>query len=119
MKLSKDISLLIELIKSNKANHDTFISNLDIAREIYQNRKGIIGDNLQNEELYLLIGFLLKHEKGEVSPTFASDIIGELTSYQEQFVISANTFENISTNKINGLLKNLEFHDYLSNIIII
>lgn len=117
MKLSKDISLLIELIKSNKANHDTFISNLDIAREIYQNRKGIIGDNLQNEELYLLIGFLLKHEKGEVSPTFASDIIGELTSYQEQFVISANTFENISTNKINGLLKNLEFHDYLSNII--
>ena len=85
MEITNNIDELYNLIESN-SEHQTFIDNLELWTNFYNNREFIIENNILNPNLIEIIKFLLQHENGEISNEFANNIVSTIIRKQIQSI---------------------------------
>lgn len=114
MEIRNNIDELYSLIESRTNQHQTFIDNLDLWKNFYDNRFIIIKNNILNPKLFTIIEFLLEQEKGEIFAYFHSNIIEEVDKSQRQLAFNLANSKQKEKEDIDKLLNNLQYHNRLS-----
>ena len=113
METNTSIDALYNLIETSTNHHQTFIDNLDLWKQFYDDNEIIIRNNLLNAQLFTIIKFLLKQEHGEIFQYFHGVILTTLKHSQEKLSYDLQKEKVNITTKINNLFNNLNYYDEL------
>ncbi|MBQ8682066.1 MAG: hypothetical protein IJ509_04065 [Bacilli bacterium] len=111
------IDEMYNLIIESKDANKTFLDNLDLWKDFYNNRSIIFKNNITNEKLFTIIKFLLEQEKGEIFDYFHSNILKSISHEQNYFAFKTRNKPNKTKEDINNLFTNLKNHDDLSSFL--
>jgi len=111
------IEKFYNLIINTQDHRKTFLENLELWKEFYNERLLIIKNNILDERLFTIIEFLLKNEKGEIFDYFHSNLIESVEFEQGNLAFNIRNINQRSEEDIGKLLDNLTFHDNLCKVI--
>ena len=109
-KVEINIDELASLIEGATDWEELFRSNLELWQTFYNNVDEFIERQLLNPKFFTIIKFLLKQEKGQISPKFRTHIIQKIKEKQQSFFWSERR-------DIKKILLNQELSDELRKLL--
>lgn len=108
------LNKLNTLIETSQNPRETFLENLELWTDFYNNRYSFIHKHLLDEKLYNIINFLLSNEQGEIFDYFHSNLIEDLYNKEGELCFELRNHTPKQEKDINTLFTLLNNHNQIS-----